>query len=445
MNQRIEQAIEAYHDGTLDAAGAEVLVTALRGSEAAAVRETMAIAGLLGQAFTTDAAVERSVRERLAGERSGSAVLQAVRRSITGRNRRPRRARAMSWWPQVAAAAVLVVAIGGAVLFSGHLARPTAECRIESSVALTVGSGAGQRTITDGGELFAGERLTVPGKAVLVWADGSRVILGPETQVDLTRPSTGPGCRLLVGVATAEIVPQRPGLPFAIATPESRIDVLGTRFRVVAGQRSTRVDLHEGAVRLTRASDARTLTLRPTEFAVVADGEDFVARSMTVPSPPVTVVPPAATEPAWQPLFANAGLDGWIQQHGQWLNAHGRVRGQDSHGGKARLLWRHAVADLELSCRLRIIGVEFAEVQVGEYNWFAEVRSKGDKGEEWVQVEIRQRGQDLSITADGVALPLQAGDGKPMRAGALGFYVMPGGTLEIFDARFRIPPPSATR
>jgi hypothetical protein len=442
MNQRIEQAIEAYQDGTLDAAGAEVLVNALRGAEAASVREAMALAGLLGQAFTTDAAVERSVRERLAGERSGSAVLQAVRRSITGRNRRSRRARVMSWWPQVAAAAVLVVAIGGAVLFSGHLAQSTAECRIESSVALTVGSGTGLRTIMNGGALFAGERLTVPGKAVLVWADGSRVILGPETQVELTRPSSGPGCRLLVGAATAEIAPQRPGLPFAIATPESRIDVLGTRFRVVAGVRSTRVDLHEGAVRLTRVSDARTLTLRPAEFAVVADGEEFVARSTTRAPSPTTVALPATTEPAWQPLFANTGLDGWIQQHGQWLNTHGHVRGQDPHWGKARLLWRHAVADLELSCRLRIIGVEFAEVQVGEYNWFAEVPSKG---EEWVQVEIRQRGNDLSITADGVALPLKAGDGKPMRAGALGFYVMPGGTVEIFDARFRIPPPSPTR
>ena len=50
-----------------------------------------------------------------------------------------------------------------------------------------------------------------------------------------------------------------------------------------------------------------------------------------------------------------------------------------------------------------------------------------------MQVEVRQRGQELTITADGVALPLQAGDGRPMRAGPLGFYVMPGGTLEVIE------------
>ena len=46
----------------------------------------------------------------------------------------------------------------------------------------------------------------------------------------------------------------------------------------------------------------------------------------------------------------------------------------------------------------------------------------------------------LSVTADGVALTPQPGDGKAMRAGSLGFYVMPGGTLEITDARIRSQP-----
>jgi hypothetical protein len=148
------------------------------------------------------------------------------------------------------------------------------------------------------------------------------------------------------------------------------------------------------------------------------------------------VVPPSADEAAWRPLFAADCLDDWKPQHGRWSNRDGVVRGHDPRGGKARLIGAVPFADLELTCRLRVTGVEFAEVQVGDYNWFAEVPARG---QDWVQLVITQRGAQLTITADGTALPLQAGAGGPMRAGPLAFYVMPGGTLEIAEARFRIP------
>jgi hypothetical protein len=80
-------------------------------------------------------------------------------------------------------------------------------------------------------------------------------------------------------------------------------------------------------------------------------------------------------------------------------------------------------------------GVPFAEVQVGNYNWFVEVPA----GRDWVHVALLQRGADLHVTADGVALALHPGDGAAMRSGPLAFYVMPGGTLEITEARFRTP------
>lgn len=439
MSDHLDQAIAAYHDGTLDAAGAARLEAALRGPEAAEVRERIALDGLLGQAFTDDAAVVRSVAERVHAERSASALVRAVRQALPSRPRRPAR-RPSPWGSRLTVAALLAVVVGAGWWSMARSPAATVECRAESSEPLTVRRGAASVVLTGGGALLVGDRLTVPRLATLRWADGSHLVLGAGSEVELSRPGRGPGCRLLVGAATAAIAAQH-GAPFAIATPEAHIEVLGTRFRVVAGVGSTRVDLHEGLVRLTRTSDQRSLALHPEEFAVVAAGEDFIARPGRAPA--VAAVTPAATEPAWRPLFAASGLEGWNQQHGRWINTHGRVHGHDPHGGKARLLGRHPFADLELSCRLRITGAEFAEIQVGDYNWFAEIRSKG---EEWVQVEVRQRGQQLTITADGVALPLQAGDGRPMRAGPLGFYVMPGGTLEVFDARIRIPPAApATR
>jgi ferric-dicitrate binding protein FerR (iron transport regulator) len=441
MNERLDLAIAAYHDGTLDAASSQLLVEALRGSDAAAVRECIAFDGLLGQAFTADEAVERSVRERIEGERSASAVVRAVRGSLATTTRRQRRVRRIAWLPRVAVAALLLVVVGVGWWLSARTQPRPGECRLEASAPLTITRGGTSISIASGGSLIVGDRLTASVSATLVWPDGSRLALAPDTQVDLTRPALGPGCRLEQGTATAEIAPQRPGLPFTIATPEARIEVLGTRFQVVAGTRRTQVDLQEGIVRLTRSGDGRALTMRANESAVVASDEEFVVHSTAAVTPPVattTSTQPAPAEPAWTALFATTGLDGWVQQHGAWSNLHGVIRGNDPHLGKARLLGSHPFADLELSCRLRITGVKAAEVQVGDYNWFVEVPANGA---EWVQVELRQRSDHLTVTADGIALTLHPGDGATaMRPGPLAFYVMPGGTLEISDAKFRIPP-----
>jgi hypothetical protein len=195
---------------------------------------------------------------------------------------------------------------------------------------------------------------------------------------------------------------------------------------VQAQVQRTEVALHDGSIRLTRQRDARVLTLGPGDAVVVAADQEFAIRTAPVPAP----------EPAWKPLFPVQGLTGWVPQHGRWSNDQGIIRGADPLGGKARLLGTHPYGDLELRGRLRITGVAHAELQVGDYNWFVEVPAKGA---EWVAFAVRQRGSELTITADGTTLPLHAGAGAAMRAGPLAFYVMPGGTLEISDVQFRIP------
>lgn len=445
MNERLELAIAAYHDGTLDAAGSHLLVEALRGGDGVIVRELIAFDGLLGQAFVADEAVERSVRERIDGERSASAMVRAVRGSLSATKRRQQTGRHVAWLPRVAAAALLLVVVGAGWWVSARTQPRPGECRLEANVPLMVTRSGVSVAVDSGGSLLAGDRFRTTMHATLVWSDGSRVMLAPETQVDVTRPALGPGCRLEHGTATAEIAIQRPGLPFTIVTPDARVEVLGTRFQVMAGARRTQIDLEEGIVRLTRSVDGRALTLRANDSAVVAPGEEFVVRSRVASAPvvqPTTPVTPL--EPAWMPLFPAQDLAGWETQHGAWSNIQGVVRGSDAKRGKARLLGRQSFADLDLSCRLRITGVEFAELQVGTYNWFVEVPANGA---EWIQVELGQRGEHLTVTADGHALKNHPGDGAAMRAGALAFYVMPGGTLEISEAKFRVPlsEPSTTR
>lgn len=430
MNERLDLAVEAYHDGTLDAAGAQLLAAALSGDNAAAVRDGLALTGLLGQVFTDDDAIIRSVAERIDAEQSASAVVRAVQQSIaTTRRSRPRRPMSMTgWW---AAAAALLIALGGGwwLTVQKHPSSPPVECHLVAADGVSVHRGGVQLAITMELPLLADDHLETAGPATLRWADGSQVMLVPGSRVVLIRPGAGPGLRLEVGALDAEITPQRVGFPFVIATGVAHVEVLGTRLHLAAAAGTTRCDLHRGVVRVTRAADGRVLDLIAGQTVTIASDVAFAVRSMTLTA--------ATPESAWQQLFPTAGLDGWQQQHGAWTSADGFVRGSDpQRRGKARLLSVREFSDLELTCRLRIIGVDFAEVQVGSYNWFVEVPAHG---EAWVELRLTQHGTTLTATADGVALTPQPGAGKAMRAGSLGFYVMPGGTLEISDARIREP------
>ena len=60
MNQRLDLAIDAYRDGSLEGDDAGFLVAALNGDKALVVRERLAFTNLLAQAFTSDDAVIRS-------------------------------------------------------------------------------------------------------------------------------------------------------------------------------------------------------------------------------------------------------------------------------------------------------------------------------------------------------------------------------------------------
>ncbi len=158
--------------------------------------------------------------------------------------------------------------------------------------------------------------------------------------------------------------------------------------------------------------------------ATIADGTAFAAL-------PTSSHRHAVTEAGDVPLFAN-GLSGWTQQHGSW-SLDGEVMRGTGDGGTARLLSRHPYDDLVLTCRLRIVDADHAEVQVGDYNWFVTVPAASHQ---WIQLRLAVQGGVLSASADGVALPSEPGFGLAPRPGPLAFYVM-SGRIEIADARIR--------
>lgn len=403
MSADLDRQIEAYLDGTLGPADAVLLARALRSGERSAVVERIAFAGLLAQALdpTDGDAVARSVLARIEAQGSASAMVRSVQRSI-----RPRRtARRASRLPWLLAAAALVAM---AMLWSlGGSPQPVA--RLAAGTASLSRAG---RTLpaTAGMPLLSGDRITADSPATVHWPDGSELVLAAGSGLALT-----PAPQLEHGTVDAAIVHQSAGAPFVVATAEAQVEVLGTTFRLFSDFGSTRCDLHSGAVRLTRQSDGRSLRLAPGQSATIAPGLPLAA---------------------WNPLFPATGLDGWQQQYGVWSNDGVTVRGTAADHGKVRIFSERSFSDLELTCRLRITGVELAEIQVGDYNWFFEIPAGKDG---WTDLRLRQHGTVLSCTADGVVLTARPGDGVAPRSGRLSFYVRPGGSLELRDCRILRP------
>jgi len=403
MSADLDRRIEAYLDGTLGTGDAVLLAQALRtGSRAAAV-ERIAFAGLLAQALdpADGDAVARSVLARIEAQSSASAMVRSVQRSIRPR-RRTRPISRLPW--MLATAALLAVAalwwLLGSAPSIASLAAGTASITREGR---TLPASAGTRLLT-------GDRITADSTATVLWPDGSELMLAAGSGLSLS-----PSPQLERGSVDASIAHQPAGAPFIVATAEAQVEVLGTRFRLIADAGSTRCDLHTGAVRVTRLTDGRSLQLAPGQSATIAPGHPLAA---------------------WNPLFPTTGLDGWEQQYGTWTNDGVTVRGTAADHGKVRIFSERVFSDLEMTCRLRVTGVELAEIQTGDYNWFFEIPA-GNGG--WTDLHLRQHGTVLTCTADGVVLPARPGDGLPPRSGRLSFYVRPGGSLELRDCRVLLP------
>jgi ferric-dicitrate binding protein FerR (iron transport regulator) len=137
---------------------------------------------------------------------------------------------------------------------------------------------------TSNGPLLSGQGLQCgpDSAAVVKFQDHSRVELGPATR--LRECIQGPGGRQLridTGTLIAEVAKQKPAESFAMTTGQAEIVVIGTRFSVACAPDSTRVDVREGRVRVTRLSDGATTEVPANHSVVIAAGAPVEAR----PSP----------------------------------------------------------------------------------------------------------------------------------------------------------------
>lgn len=282
ITERLEDLIGELLDERLSTSGREELQGVLRASASA----RRAFWGLVeheallhdvvcesaGRDLARMAAADLSVGEPCVRPGATSAAVQS-----------PGSARVRAVW--LVASGVLLASVGwlaGPLLQSASW---RAEGAASGDPVATLSSLTGEVWRTDAAQkssqatsaqsVYPGDRVRVGEEAAaeLTLADGSRVVLGARSVLhfDPTGPA-GKALRLECGSAAVEAAPQPAGRPLVIDTEQARLTVLGTRFRLYAGQGDSRVELEEGKVQFERRSDGTSVEVGAGQYAVAANG-----------------------------------------------------------------------------------------------------------------------------------------------------------------------------
>lgn len=137
-----------------------------------------------------------------------------------------------------------------------------------------------------GQPFVAGEALRVgsEGAAQLVFANGSSMSLSADSFLWFVAAEDVAGTRVHLdcGAADIETASQVRAKPLVITTEQARLTAPGTRFRLYAGDRDSRVELEEGNAQFERQCDGRRVELAAGQFAVAnaEPAEPLVAETL---------------------------------------------------------------------------------------------------------------------------------------------------------------------
>jgi hypothetical protein len=131
--------------------------------------------------------------------------------------------------------------------------------------------------------LLAGDGLESAGRLGVRYPDATSLDLAPGAAVRSLAEGPGGEKRVTLerGTFAAEVTRQPAGRPLRFLTPHAEATVLGTTLRLVVEAGSTRLEVDEGKVRLTRLSDRKSVEVPSGHFAVAGAGLELAVR----PSP----------------------------------------------------------------------------------------------------------------------------------------------------------------
>ena len=119
---------------------------------------------------------------------------------------------------------------------------------------------------------------------VLVYPDGTRIELGPDTAAALAKV----GRKLVLlehGNLRASVQQQAPNKPFGVRTPHLELTVVGTEFLVDADADDTIIRVLEGHVQVERLSDQSQVDLIAGQEVAVAYAGELLVASLPPSSP----------------------------------------------------------------------------------------------------------------------------------------------------------------
>ncbi|MCX5676409.1 MAG: FecR family protein [Planctomycetota bacterium] len=297
--ERRDQLLVRYLDGNLSQAEVDALSALLKtDADARAALREMTMQALA----MADLAREQMIKAPLRA--------QPVRE--TGGPRRWKRA-------AVAVAAAAAVIVGAAAFW---LSRERAEIitltQVSGAASWSPEGGQAESGLEPGARMRAGT-LSVEGaasSAQLRFGDGSVVTVAGDSELALSHGAQKQ-LALRHGSLTGDIRPQPAGRPMTVRTPTAEVEVLGTRFLLVAQSGETQLSVESGLVRLRRLADDSTIE--------VPQGHVAVATLETAERLGSRQLPPAPSE--WRQTFDQPPPATW---QGEWRPADasgpGRLR-----------------------------------------------------------------------------------------------------------------------
>lgn len=219
---------------------------------------------------------ENAIVEAPPGPEARTEAIAAIAGALAARARKRHRLRWTAWIGGSAAGAAAVAAgVVGFVRFEAHHGphspavslASTPEVQITAhpmgGVASLVVSGS-QAPLADGRSLAEGSRLVTPpdGRANLAFSTGTSVLVGEGTDVVLGGDGATQVLRLNAGWIDLHVAKVADNQKFLVDTPDSEVEVRGTRFRVTLARAdascgngtTTRVVVSEGVVVVRHAN-----------------------------------------------------------------------------------------------------------------------------------------------------------------------------------------------
>jgi len=172
----------------------------------------------------------------------------------------------------LAAAAVLI--LSGVLLWLGM--RPARVARVASLEGHVAVERKGERfTVEPGAILYQGDRIeTEPqSHAVLAYlGEATEVTMSATSLLQLDLTPAGKRLQLDRGSVEASVARQPVGKPMKLTTEQAEAVVVGTRFKLATSGAATRLEVFEGAVRISSGSDAPGLLVPSGNGVTVIPG-----------------------------------------------------------------------------------------------------------------------------------------------------------------------------